>query len=296
MKLIERTEINDSNLVSTNVAEDDYPVWSSGTAYQAGDKCMVIATHKNYEALTTSTNLYPPDNSDGENPAWLDIGTTNARKMFNQSYYDQTVNTGSIQVVMDLGRTNSIGLMNVVASAINIKVEFGGTEVYNKDIDMRLRTVTNWYEYIYTPMALKTESILTDLPVSGGTTLTVTLSSGEGEDVKCGLCIPGFATKLGDSLWGATVGVENWSRKARDVFGGFDITQRNYSDTLSDTIDLENGMTNYIKHLIQPYYTKPGLWIAEESLEVTAIYGFYNDFSFGLEDRSRLSITIEGLV
>jgi len=296
MKLIEGIEIIDSNLTSTNVAEDDHSEWSSVTAYPVGGKCMVVAVHGTYEALIENTNLYPPDNITGENPAWLFTGTTNARKMFNQSYYDQTVNPTSIEVVMDLGRINSIGLMNVEAAGINIKVEFDGVEVYNKDLDMRLRTVTNWYEYIYTPIILKTESVLTDLPISGGTTLTVTLTGSEGQDVKCGLCIPGFATKLGDSLWGCQVGVDNWSRKARDVFGGFDITQRNYSDTMSDTIYLQNDMTNYVKHLIQPYFTKPGLWVAEESIESTVIYGFYRDFNITMEDAARCSITIEGLI
>lgn len=296
MKLIDGTTITDSNLISTNVAENDYPVWSSGDAYQIGDKRMVLATHTNYEALVANTNAYPPDNLTGDTPKWLNIGTTNARKMFNQSYYDQTVSTGSIQVVMNLGRTNSIGIRNIEATNVNINIKFGDTEVYNRDVDMRLREVTNWYEYIYNPIILKRDLVFTDLPLSGATTMTITLSSAEGQPVKCGLCIPGFAIKLGDSLWGATVGVENWSRKARDIFGGFDITERNYSDTMSDTFILENTMNSYIKHLIQPYYTKPGLWVAEENLDITAIYGFYRDFSFSIEDRSRCSITIEGLV
>ena len=129
MKLIERTEITDSNLISTNVAEDDHPVWLSGTAYQAGDVRMVLATHGIYEALTESTDLYPPDNLTGENPAWLFNGSTNARRMFNQSYAAQTVNQDSIVVSFNLGRTNSIGLLNVEAANINIKMEFDGVEV-----------------------------------------------------------------------------------------------------------------------------------------------------------------------
>lgn len=297
MKLIERTEITDSNLISTNVAEDDQPIWLSGTPYVVGDKRMVLATHGIYEALIDDIDKYPPDNLTGENPAWLFTGTTNARKMFNQSYAAQTVNTGSIQVVMDIGRANSIGVMNVEGSTINAKINVGEVEIYNHDIDMRLRTVTNWYEYIYTPIELKSDAVLTDLPASGSKTLTLTIAGSEGQDVKCGLCIPGFATKLGDSLWGCQAGTDNYSRKVVDVYGGFEMMERGYSKTLSDSIFMPNERTGYIQKLIQPYYTKPALWVAEDKFGATHAYGPYQDFSIVLADPSgaQCSITVIGL-
>lgn len=297
MKLIEGTTITDAILVSTNVAENDKPVWATGTAYSIGTQVMVLATHKLYEALRSTTDEYPPDNLTGDDPAWLDIGNTNAWKMFNQSYAARTENLGSIVVVFELGRTNSIGLLNVEASNINVKMEIDGVEVRNQDIDMRLRVVTNFYEYIYTPLALKTEAVLTDLPTAGGTTLTITLTGGPEQMVKCGLCIPGNAIKLGDSLWGLTGGTDNYSRKEVDIYGGFDITTRNFSKTRSVDIFLPNERTGYVERLIQPYYTKPGLWISSDKYEFTHVYGFYRDFSIVLADWSgaNCSLTIEGL-
>lgn len=297
MKLIERTEITDSNLVSTNVSEDDHTEWSSVTSYVAGDLCIVVATHKIYEALTASTDLYPPDNLTGETPAWLDVGSTNAWKMFNESYAAQTVNSTSIQAVMEIGRANSIGLMNVTASSINVTININGTEVYNHDIDMRLRTVTNWYEYIYTPIELKSDAVLTDLPASGGKTLTLTITGSAGEDVKCGLCIPGYATKIGESLWGCQAGTDNYGRKTFDIYGGYEMLERGYSKTLSDSIFMPNDRTGYVQKLIQPYYTKPALWVAEDKYGATHAYGPYKDFSIVLADPAgaQCSITVIGL-
>lgn len=297
MKLIERTDITDSNLISTNVAEDDHTVWSSGTSYTIGSLCIVLATHKIYEALTASTNLYPPDNLIGETPAWLDTGSTNAWKMFNQSYAARTENLGSIVVVFELGRTNSIGLLNVEASSININMTIDGVEVYDKDIDMQMRVVNNLYEYIYTPLMLKTEAVLIDMPIAGGTILTVTLTGGPTQLVKCGLCIPGMAIKLGDSQWGLSGGTDNYSRKDIDIYGGYDVTPRDFSKTRSVDIFLPNAKTGYVERLLQPYYTKPGLWVASEDFEFTIVYGFYRDFSIVMSDFSGAdcSITIEGL-
>lgn len=297
MKLIEATEINDTNLISTNVPENDKPEWLIGTPYSIGSQVMVLETHKLYEALTENTGLYPPDNLTGDNPAWLDIGSTNAWKMFNQSYAARTENIGSIQVSFSLGRTNSIGILNVEASSINVTMEIDGVEVYNHDVDMQLRVVTNFYEYIYTPLELKTEAVLTDLPTAGNTTLTVTLTGGPEQLVKCGLCIPGNAIKLGDSLWGLSGGTDNYSRKDVDIYGGFDVTTRNFSKTRTVDIFLPNERTGYIERLLQPYYTKAGLWIASEKYEFTHVYGFYRDFSIVLTDWAvaNCSLTIEGL-
>lgn len=298
MKLIVPTQITDANLVSTNVPENDKAEWSAGHAYSIGDQVMVVATHTLYEALTGNTGLYPPDNLSGENPAWLDIGSTNAWKMFNQSYAARTENVGSIQVALSLGRTNSIGLLNVEASSINIKVEIDGDEIRNEDIKMNVSgAITNFYEYIYSPIVLKTDCVLTDLPVSGGTVLTITLTGGPEQVVKCGLCIPGNAIKLGESLWGLTGGTDNYSKKEVDIYGGFDVVARDFSKTRSVDIYLPNERAGYVERLLQPYYTQPALWVASEKYEFTAVYGFYRDFSIVMSDwaGANCSLTIEGL-
>ena len=60
MKLVKPVTITDSNLTSTSVAETDYSAWSSVTSYTVGQKVIVVATHKIYEALINNTNKYPP--------------------------------------------------------------------------------------------------------------------------------------------------------------------------------------------------------------------------------------------
>jgi len=303
MKLIKPVKITDSILSVSNVAENDYAIWGSGTTYAVGQKVIVVATHKQYEATKSSTNLYPPDNIGGVEPAWIEIGTTNKYKMFNDSYYDQTTNLGSISIILDIGRCDAIGIMNVESSSINVEIIISGNTEYDIDIPMNLSFASNWYEFFYSPIERKTDIVLTDIPVCGGKQIIVTISGSVDQVVKCGLCIPGTVVKIGDSLWGVEFGTENFSKKEQDDFGGYSLIPRNYSKTLTDSIVLPNERTGYIQKLIQPYYTTPALWVADEQFESTVIYGFYRDFSVVLDhfsgsgiDGAQCSITIEGLV
>lgn len=297
MKLVKPTAITDSNLTSTNVAETDYSEWSSATSYVVGDKVIVAATHKIYEALTNNTNKYPPSYLDGATPDWLEIGATNAWKMFDESYQSQTINTGSIVVVLEPGRINSLGLLNCDATAINIKLTVDSVDVYDNDLDVVLGTVNNWYEYFFNPIERKSDFVVTDIPVYGEGVLTVTLSSGVSDTVKCGLCIPGFFVNIGESLWGATLGIIDYSKKEVDIYGNYSVIERDFSNTLSDSILIENGRVAYIKNILAGYRASPALWVAAEEYEGTFIYGFYRDFSIVMESPagSQCSIEIEGL-
>lgn len=297
MKLVKPVTITDSNLTSTSVAETDYSAWSSVTSYTIGQKVIVVATHKIYEALTNNTNKYPPSYIEGATPDWLEIGATNAWKMFDQSYQSQTTNTGNITVVLEPGRINSLGLMNCDAAAINLKLTVDSADVYDNDLDVTIGNVNNWYEYFFNPIERKTDFVITDIPVFGDGILTITLSSGITDTVKCGLCIPGFFVSLGDSLWGASIGILDYSKKEVDIYGNYSLVERNYSSTLSDSIFIENGRVAYVKKTIAEYRASPALWVASEEYEGLFVYGFYRDFSIVMESPagSQCSIEIEGL-
>lgn len=55
MKLIEPIQVTESVLFSSNVVENDYPVWSATAAYALGDKRILTAAHKIYECVKASS-------------------------------------------------------------------------------------------------------------------------------------------------------------------------------------------------------------------------------------------------
>ena len=78
MKVIKSVVTTDAILTSSNIPEDEYPVWVSGTSYTALEK--VIYQHKIYERIVTGSGTTPPD-LDQVN--WLDSGYTNRYRMFD---------------------------------------------------------------------------------------------------------------------------------------------------------------------------------------------------------------------
>lgn len=297
MKIVRPVQVNDDNLNSTNIPETDYAVWNSGTSYVVGDRVIVVATHKIYEALTSSSGSYPPNSLTGTTPAWLEVGATNAWKMFDSKYSSQTSGTGSIIISLSPGGINTIGLLGLDANEVTIVMMDGATEVYNKTISLIIDEFGDWYEYFFNPFETKADVALTDIPYYINGEITITISSGISSPVKCGLCIVGFYTKLGETLWGSQAGIIDYSRKEIDIFGDFNILQRGYSKKLSADIFVENSRVGYITNLLAQYRTTPALWIGHEDYESTIIYGYYKDFSTVLQSPagSSCAIEIEGL-
>ena len=121
MKLVRPIEITDANLTSTNVPETDHAVYVPETAYAEGDTIIVIATHKIYESLqSANTGNYPPDNIAGATPYWLEIGATNAWKMFDTQVGTKTALAEGIIVEVTPGRMNALALLEISAAKVEI--------------------------------------------------------------------------------------------------------------------------------------------------------------------------------
>ena len=95
MRVIKSVVTTDAILTSSNIPEDEYPVWVSGKSYTALDK--VIYKHKIYERIVTGSGTTPPD-LDQVN--WLDDGYTNRYRMFDNVVSNVSSRTGGIQFTL----------------------------------------------------------------------------------------------------------------------------------------------------------------------------------------------------
>lgn len=297
MKLVKPIAVTDSILTSSTLAENDYTAWNSGTAYVAGNKVIVVATHKIYESLTSNTNKYPPSYTGGTTPDWLDLGATNKWKMFDESYNSQSASaTSPLTVVLTPGQIiNTLSILNISgATSISIVGVVGVNTVYSKTISLYIGDLGDWYEYFFSPIELKTDVVLTDIPAYSGMVLTITVT---GTTPSVGIMQIGFYVQLGDTLYGAKTGISNYSRKDVDEFGNYYIVSRKFSKTLSADIIVEDSRVGYVQKVLTDYKDTPVLWIGNENYDGTIIYGFYSDFSIVMQgwNSSFCSLEIEGL-
>lgn len=299
MIIVRPVEITDTNLTSTNIPENDEPVYNSGTTYNLDDVVMVTTgVHRRYRALKTTTNEYPPDNTTGSTPAWLDLGATNAWKMFDGVTSTYTENaSGTISVDIDSSQViNAVTLFGLQGSSVVVTMTdpLEGV-VYNKTIPLVDNfSVTSWYAYYFEPISAKYDLSLLDLPSYANATLSVTV---QGSSTKIGLLLIGNQTELGKTDYGTSVGITDYSIKQTDDFGNFYVQQRRYSNIKDYAVTVRTDQVAFVTKTLAQYRATPLVWIGTPDNEATIVYGYYRDFNIIISgfEVSDCSIEVEGL-
>lgn len=296
MELIRPMAIGDAALVSSNVPEDDYDAWDSGTTYGQGDRVIDTTTHRVYESVQASNSAHDPVTDDGS--WWIDIGSTNRWAMFDGVVNAQTVNADSIEVVIQTtGRQNSLALFNVDADELQIVVtDPVDGEVYDETYSLTSDSgITDWYSWFFEPIERATEFSVIDLPAYTGATIAITLT-GAGE-VACGECVIGYARSIGDAQYGAGIGITDYSIKTFDDFGNASVVERAFSRRADFAVMVENSFVDQLMKLLAVYRATPIVYRGAAQFRSTLVYGFYRDFRIEIAypEISICTMEIEGL-
>jgi hypothetical protein len=298
MKIVQPITIDDAALLSTNVAEVLYPNWDEGYLYPKGYRVHVVGPdlHEVYESLV--------DNNVGNAPAtspekWVYVSVTNPWLMFDKSVTSQTAYQDSIEVsIQAKGRVPCLTLLNVSALEVHVTMtDAVAGLVYDKTHSLVSdRGVRNWYDYFFTPITRLTDLVITDMPLYASPIVNVALSA-PGEEVRCGTLILGPITYAGETEYGASVGIQDFSRKERDEFGNYSIVERAYSKRGTFTVIVDAARVDTLQQFLAPLRATPALYIGADSYTSTAIYGFYKDsqIQIAYPTESVLDIEIEGL-
>lgn len=299
MKIIRPVTIGDSNLVSSNIAETDYGAWNSGTTYALGDKVISTTTHRIYESAQGSNLNHNPTTDDGT--WWTNIGATNRWRAFDKVLADQSERTGTITYnILPNNLVNAVALFNVDAATVNIVVDdpIDG-EVYNETISMVDNTaVTDWYNYFFEPVARRSEVAKFDLPNYSTANIIITLDSGASVS-KVGEIVLGAQKTLGLTNYGTSVGIQDYSRKERDVFGNAIILERRFSQTVDFDVQVETESVRDVQKTLATFRATPIVFTGSDAATYgDLIYGYYRNFSINISSPSLSDATIEveGLV
>ena len=301
LKVIPPVLITDSTLTSSNVAETDYAVWSSGTTYSTGQRVIVTTgVHKIYESLQGS-NLNKDPTAASSATWWLEVSPTNRWKMFDTSNTTRTTNANSIVVTITPGKViNSVALLELKAQSITIKMTdpIDGV-VYNKTFSLLYSgTINNWWNYYFNPISRKTSIVVTDLPAYGTAAVEITITN-TGGTAECGVCQVGASIPVGEGInLGASVGIMDYSIKKKDDFGNFIVVPRSYSKRAKFSMAIVNEQIDSVLDLLASLRTTPCIWIGDENYQCTVVYGYYKDFDIVIAYHlvSDCNLEIEGLV
>jgi len=323
MNIIQPIDVTDARLTATNVPEDGYNEWQSGTTYAKGDRVQVTDTdvHRVYESLVDSNSgNYPPDTTEyelGSDAKWLKVSATNPWAMFSdtvgevtaaaESYDTATYAVDTVDTATGIAVTiQPDALVNGVA-AFNIEGKFAdlimkasdGTTLYSerKSLVEDLRT-SNWYAYFFEPYSQIGDAITFEgLPLSNTATIHFSINGG-GQAAECGVLALGERREIGITEYGSSTGIVDFSRKERDQFGNFNIVERSFAKETSLSVKVPCDRASTVQRTLAKNRARATVFEGAGEIPATLVYGFYREFDISLDSPTfaNLEIDIEGLV
>lgn len=295
MKMIKPKSGGFANVISTNVPELDFEQYVGATDY--GLNTRVVYQHYIYQSIKTPNSWHPPDIS---SDYWVKIGPTNAWAMFDPLGSAPTVAMNNITVECYMGNANSLGFYGLEGDTLTMTVRdtVGGNVVYTETVSLDGTLIEDWGQYFFEERVQLAEVVRTPLPLYATSSVTLTIE-GAGQ-VKCGVFFSGSAYHLGDTGYGATAGIVDYSRKDTDAFGETTFTKRKYSKRLSAQLVVDNARINQLQRLLASVRATPCGLVGTDAAgyEPLIVFGFFRDFSIvvAYPTTSFCNIEFEGLM
>lgn len=296
MKVIKSIATTDDILTFSNIDEDEYPTWVSGQPYVASNR--VIYNHKIYEAIVAVTSTTPPDLDQAK---WLFIDDTNRYRMFNNVVSDKSSRMGGIHFTLRPNQeVTGLSLVGVSATFVRIVVTDPVLGVIFDETKtlMDISNVVSYFDYFYSPLSSTQTSVaFLNLPPAPTGIIDVYIDSGDNV-VEVAEIIYGRYTLVGRTNYGTAIGIKSFSRKETDEFGNVTVIKRRNSKYCDYDIDIENIRLLAVQNFFSEIDSVPCLFVGNEDLEETIVYGFYSDFkaTIAYPQISKCTLRVEGLV
>lgn len=296
MKFVNPVNIIPTMLVSSNVIDEDLPHWGQGTTYSQGQR--VIYERRIYEVLAETTTDKPPDGILKHPPSWLDVGATNRWRMFDEQIGTQSTAAKKIVIKLQPGQSiSALALFNLIGvSAVVTLTDPTEGVVYERTETLVDAGVSNWYEYFFKPIDRFSDVVLRDMPAYPNATFTLTIDNVDDEAAVGHLAI-GTETEIGVALYGTSVGIIDYSRKQTDEWGFTRVIERGFSKRSEFDIVVDTAQVGRVQRLLASIRAMPVVWIGEDTMEATILFGYYRDFNINISGPSVSdgTITVEGL-
>lgn len=292
MIVVNPIAITSAVIVSSNVLEDEWPLYSDIAIYNKGDKVILLSEHKIYECLIDETSGVSPVGS----TVWLDSGATNKFKSFDGKNLTKTMQAGTIEFSIKSGTLiNSLGFIGVVAKSIQIVVTDPAEGVVSdKTYSMTDYSADGLYDYFFTPIIVKSRLYVADLPPYPRATIKIIIAQESSAEVAT--IIAGVQHRLGQMEWDYSVGINDYSLVEFKPLEEPLLVQRGYSDTLNLNVSIPTNSVNRIKEKLTKLRAKRVLWVGHKDRPESIIYGIYKDFNIVVpgQIKSKCSLKIQG--
>jgi hypothetical protein len=306
-KMIIPSVVTDTTLVSSTVAEPsgaDPVVYNAANDFALGDKVFVgTGFHKIYECIQAHTAAGGAQSPTAANSLyWVVQRSTNRWKAFDQYIGDPATKADNAEWVVNFPEiVTAVALFGLSAATVQVVMDDADSvERYNRTIELDDNSgVSDWATYWFSPSIRRRNLVLTDLPPYADANVTITVTN-TGGTVLVGQIVVGLVEVLGDTLDEVDLGIDDFSRKTRDDFGRFEITQRDYSEKMALSFVVDTFRIRYIRNRLAERRGLPTVYATDTRYDDNeySVYGFF-PVMFPLArfaEKSEIRIEMEGLV
>lgn len=299
--IVQPETITDSILTDSNLSETDHAAWNSGTTYAAGDRVILVSTHKIYESLqAANTNKNPVTEFDW----WIEVSPTNKWKCFDTSSTTQTLATGISPPIISYDfefnqAINTVAFLNVTGCN-NITIVMTDPVygvVYDETVSLaNTQLSSDWWAWFFGTRREKNQYVAFDLPTFPYATISVTLEGTP--DLGVGIIMFGQQNRFSLGMkYGARLGIQDYSRKETNDFGDTVFIRRAFAKRATYEVMLENEELDTFQKFLTSVRAIPCLWVGSNEYESTTVFGFFKNFDILLNytNHSDCSLDIEGL-
>ena len=295
MRIIEPLAITPSMMTASNIPEDDYPAWNVGSTYANGDR--VIHEHGVWESVQA--------NNVGKNPLnsptwWYRISATNRWRAFDNRLGGMVTGGASITYSIALTRTlNALCFFGLNAQSLQVRVIAPGPNViHDETVQLASREpVGNAWEYRFNQFTFKGDLVMTGIFMPSGSTVELTITGGTATQV--GEIFLGNDMEIGVTLTGTSLGIQDFSKKEPDEFGGVFIVPRPVIDIVNFRFSAPKEGSGRIQSIIRRITSKVCVFYAFEGEDTlgTTVAGLLRDYDLDLDaTRAFGSLRAESLV
>ena len=299
LQLVVPVTVTPAKLTDSNIPEPDSSVgesiWAIGTTYALGARVILVATNSLYESLVAGNVGFSPD----VNPLkWARVSATNRFRMFDTVNSSSSTRSALVDVsVLPSAVVNALALLNVVAQSIRVRMtDPTDGVVFDTTYPMQAPPLlADWWNYFFDPITTKTD-LFVSMPSYGSATIRV--EAAKTGTVSIGTMILGAANSIGDGVeYGASVGIQDYSRKERNQWGDLVLVERSFARRASYRMLVPNANRPALNALLSSIRATPSLWVGVTGQEDTYIFGIYKDYQFIIEftEDSVLTLDLEGL-
>jgi len=303
---IDRVEVADNTAVPCVkdvtviyvIDNDTYYIYNSDTA-DVDLTAEDIDNPANFTELDPAVNpyrdlVYKPD----ETPLkWEDLGYINKYKLLDDSLSSITEFSGDMEMSFLVGKVDKIYMFNLYASEVTVTVTDVDTDtlVSTETVSTYSKDGGSWFNYFFNDFVYTTKGS-GDIPIGYNTRVDI-LIKGIGGVSKLGLVAIGKSELIGGTLYGAGVGIIDFSEKQVNSEGETYLKQGNFKETNNLTVDVLAGSTDRVINLLTRYRSTPVIFEGTDEYKSTIMFGIYNKFSTLLSTPtySKLSIDVESL-